>query len=131
MILKNWSKEFYPIHAADATENDLVAIDHCIKKWKGALPKNLKKHGVAYKDHTIYETDVATSNSIDFNGDTCALCQKYQYVLSCKNEIDGTSCPIVRKLGQNCEDIYSRSGSDPKPMLKLLYKTKKFVKAGN
>ena len=129
MSLESWIEEFYPIEANYLTETDLIAINHCIKKWKGALPENLEKHRVKYKGHTIFNKENDISNYLEFYGSSCALC--YKYAGDCIDQTIGPTCPIVRMLGKTCNEVYNSSESDPKPMLELLHQTKKFVEDGN
>ena len=69
MSLTTWREEFYPFRATEV-EPGLPSIEHSLKKWTGALPENLTKHGCRYEYHRIYENDVDT-DYINFDSDSC------------------------------------------------------------
>lgn len=117
MSEETWIAEFYPVPAENVSAED--ALDHSIKKWEGALRKNLKKHGLE-------------SAPIVFDGDSCALCVNYLYIpkkTACK------CCPLFIVRGNvNC--CNERPGEwmspfdqygleeNPRPMLTWLKKAK-------
>lgn len=76
MSLESWKAEFYPIPARGVLKSELVAAQHSLLKWRGALPENLAKHGLQLNKcngHNIEE--IGGSGEFDFNAGTCALCE--------------------------------------------------------
>ena len=72
MSLSSWIKKFYPVKASQLKNaSDLKCVKHALRKWKGAKSKNLKQHGVSYKEFIIEDT----SWSFSFDSDSCSLCQ--------------------------------------------------------
>ena len=102
-------KEFYPTPATKMSRRE--ALEHCIRKWEGVLPKNLKKHEVLYSSHEIIDGD-DDDYFLQFNSDTCALCTLYGHSWHC----DG--CPIKKSC--NLGSAHINSADDPKPMLRVL-----------
>ena len=123
MSLVAWKKEFYPVPAS-RIKTDVMALKHAIRKFTGAKPKNLKKHGVSLSTGTIYVCK-PTVRSFSFDNSTCALCcvhstKDQDYYVRCQ------ACPL---------HIYTRSCTNggrvwpfaifinldnPNPMLKAL-----------
>jgi len=138
MSFKTWIKEFYPVPVEELPKDisDIQAINHSLKKWKGALPKNTKKHNVIYSDYEIMEG--TSTKTLQFFGETCALCKKYyhdkqiitNFVEHCFDPVDNTRCcPIVDMLNrtQTCNMTFFTSKNDVKEMVTLLKRTLKFV----
>jgi hypothetical protein len=127
MSLESWKEEFYPVSATYSmqSEDDLVLVDHCLRKWNGALPKNRKAHGVEFAFGFIIDKEA--KDSLCFNGDSCALCQKYVFS-SCLDE-DDHHCPIVRYTGRRCDygSPYDLAKKSPSVMVKLLKQIRKFL----
>lgn len=141
MSLETWIEAFYKLRASnfslDKRKDDTDCVKHAIKKWKGALPKNTKKHNLVYDDYMISPyRDKA--NGFIFGESTCSLCKKYPH--DCKRYEASDLviyCPIVRMQGDSCVDdcavdgfisTYRASKDDPKPVIDLLKKTLEFVK---
>lgn len=151
MSLESWIEEFYPIEPLYIeSDDDIVLLQHALKKWEGALPENCEKHDVEYFDHEIVDhnaldIDEYAEDTLMFGTTTCSLCQQYPFRKSAQGEctslsiVDSTNkqCPIVRFLGRPCDrtenlyNIYSESRHDPKPMIKLLKDTVQFVEKEN
>ena len=97
----------YPVPAKDAVSTDRDAIDHALNKWAGALPENLKKHGLT---HPPWRENfhLAFSN-------TCSLCIR---------ATDCNDCLVKRICGDDCVEIlnpYDMEGdAEPAFMLLLL-----------
>ena len=85
MSFESWIEEFYPVPARECPKEQAAA--HSLKKWQGALPENLVKHGVVYRYGTIRENG---SHYLSFDSGSCALCHHYvdKYRWTC-----GT-CPL-------------------------------------
>lgn len=102
MSLESWMREFYPVDAIAASGSPLAAAEHSLRKWRGALPDNLKKHGVLYAWHEIYSAGTSEL-VIEFRGNTCALCA------ASKNEED-KSKKLVKPNCQKCPLAIVRNG---------------------
>lgn len=137
MSLATWKKEFYPTTAktAAARTGAVKCIEHSLKKWEGALPENLEKHGLEYEDHVIWNKE--KTESMRFDSWTCALCKKYL------DRYDCSGCPIVIAGNPECDaypleeddngdgvpiDGYRKSENNPQPMIDTLKKTLEFYK---
>jgi len=125
MSFKSWKEEFYPKEADDyINRTDKSCLKHSIQKWEGALPENLEKHQVNYKEHAVF--DLPTTQALHYHGMTCALCRKYDEASPYEDDCDcyssGTDeyCPIVRVKGTTCNDIYTITKNDPTDMINLL-----------
>jgi hypothetical protein len=132
MSLTTWKKEFYPIPASQVSEADAIA--HSLRKWQGTLREALTQHQVTFEDRAIGKPVPAeslrkTSDELNFNADTCALC-RHHIANSC------ATCPILAyKLSldpsfefsdEACEDEYYHTVSrfdkpaNTQPMIDLL-----------
>ena len=127
MSLNSWKKEYYVGRVRTAGKGALTAVEHSLKKWEGLLPKNLKKHGVHISHNEVYNPETGASFPIDCT--SCALCHstidKYQ-------TIDCNECTITHATGQRCDGNNSPYSafldhSNPKPMIKVLKKTKAYI----
>lgn len=132
MSFESWKKEFYPKEANDfVNKTDEECLKHCIQKWKGALPENVEKHQVKYKEHSVFED--LTEQNLYYNGISCALCKKYSDISPDEDDCDCYSyetdeyCPIVRIKGVTCHNIYVNTVNDPTDMIKLLKDTLKGI----
>ena len=121
MSIDSWREEFMPIPARGCPTDDHSMIAHALLKWSGALPENLKKHGVSYENHAVSDG----SKSIIFNGTTCSLCYGYPDGLNsyydrkelwCHNA--QKQCPFFEVNQQACP--YSESRNNPKIMVDAL-----------
>lgn len=120
MSIYTWKDEFLPVSAVDATESDMVAAKHALLKWSGALPTNLKKHGVKYNSHTIYDDN----EQLTFSAGNCALCKMYPGTRDigldeavCVDEV-GDQCPFCIVTNAICP--YNESIDDASVMVKTL-----------
>lgn len=97
MSLTTWKKEFYPETAKKAAKRGVeAAIEHSLRKWRGATDENVKKHDVGVDG---YSASIRGSRSMfTFDYSTCALCSLFY-------DDDCTGCPLVGKDGRRC---YSR-----------------------
>lgn len=121
MSLKSWIEEFYP-PMPPICESDVEQVTHSLNKWKGALPENLKKHGVVYRNRHVI--DDVNGDEFEFGCKTCSLCVSF-----CRC----TNCPIVKVHDRNCDEPsyiddlrdseWMLATTDPIPMVKLLQST--------
>lgn len=117
MSLKTWEKEFYPVAASsEELATDIDRVEHSIRKWEGALKKNVEKHGLDYGGHRLWPGEFL------FDGETCALCQEHGDEDGCQ------TCPTLAVNDSGCSSAYERSWDDPRPMIRLLRKTLKMLK---
>lgn len=123
MSFKSWKKEFYTKDANEyINETDEKCLKHSILKWKGALPENVEKHQVTYKQHAIIEN---STEQLSYTGWTCALCRKYSDSdplndCNCYSNQTDEYCPIVRVKGSTCAAIYEITRNNPTEMIQLL-----------
>lgn len=126
MSLASWKREFYPITAIQAakTKDPGAIVEHSIRKWEGALPENLRKHGLR-KMGIDPEISEVSGKRFPINFESCSLCRAYLSRRSACRE-----CPIYLMRGHVCAAEYGRwnATGDPKPMLRLLRRTLAWVK---
>lgn len=121
MTLKTWLEEFLPEPSKEMTR--VEALRHSIKKYEGALPKNLKKHGVALHRKRIVERTNMFANMEVFVGDYCTLCLLY-YNPNEKGAKACQDCPI-KESGNYCRNhnspwwTFIHTG-EPYEMLRIL-----------
>lgn len=143
MSIESWKREFYPTPAANATNDDITAIEHSLKKWVGLSKSNLDKHnlrkvesiprivsaknddnndGDSNNGFVIYfDEDEDGNDDLYVTGRSCALCQRYSHGCS--------HCPLYEaSKGINCSDIGSpydewMETGNIKPMIKALKKS--------
>jgi hypothetical protein len=128
MSFKSWKVEFYAEDAKDLVErSDMECVEHSIKKWEGALPENLAKHSKSLNYTGARVSTNAGKYVLEFDSETCALCQKYPEDCHTdaesrfENFLDQTKkCPILRETGETCHHAYKHSIDDPSKMIKLL-----------
>lgn len=132
MSFESWKEEFYSVDASDySTKTDEECLKHCIQKWEGALPENVEKHEVKYKDHVVFE-DLSGQN-LCYNDMSCALCKKYSDIAPDEDDYDCYSyetdeyCPVVRIKGYACNDTFVKALNDPTDMIQLLKDTLKGI----
>jgi hypothetical protein len=141
MSLKTWKKEFYPKKAV-ARKSYLTAAKNCLRKWEGALQKNLKRHKVELGYGDI--TDVTNESSFEFATHNCELCLTVPQ-FGAGDEIyeetgqicDCSFCPITKVRGASCCVPLDNMDDDPwftfndenrpYPMIRLLRKTVKYL----
>lgn len=116
MSKKTWKEEFYPIPADEVPLKRAVA--HSLKKWRGLLPRNLKKHG-------LKEAPIEFGMS-----STCALCVNYTAHPASGDMCDG--CPLF-EIGHECQGQGSpydqwATHDDPRPMIAALRVAKEWEK---
>lgn len=120
MSLKSWKEEFYPC-AANSKEAQEKPVTHSLRKWKGALPENLKRHGM--RNNSCGDICSSRRGIFCFDSDSCALCiaSSEPYRVNCN------LCHIKAATGNDCIDEFNRFviEDDPKPMIELLEKTAK------
>lgn len=121
MSLESWKAEFYPTKA-NSIEAMADPIGHSLRKWEGALKKNLRKHCVSFADHYVYKEGEGIPFA--FTGWNCALCERF-YDEDELNTESCEECPIVELTGDDCLDAFSQSADIPMPMIRLLRKVKK------
>lgn len=113
MSEETWLAEFYPIPADKVSAED--ALDHSIKKWEGALKKNLKKHGLGCPP-------------MDFDGHSCALCVHHldEFCEHCPLSIvrGDVACDELRPYERKAPYAQYIVKGNPRPMLTWLKKAK-------
>jgi hypothetical protein len=130
MTLATWKAEFFPeLKYGSALE----AVENSLKKWQGALPENLAKHGgeicKSLKEHVgiragigsglLFGFDPGTDErSIEFNSTTCSLCEYAEAQSKLDPEYDETTdevcrfCPIYAATdGRACTESYREDGT--------------------
>ena len=134
MSLASWKKEFYPSEA-NTIKTRIGAIKHSLRKWVGALPKNLKKHKVELREGRILEPRDYWDAFV-FNSDNCALCQLYfdfylsegdDHCLKCPLYalLNNTRCYGMVGLGEPDRPFELLYDDNPNPMIALLRKALK------
>jgi hypothetical protein len=107
MSLKSWEKEFYPVAARYCAEEN--ALEHTLKKWIGALPRNRKKHGCRFDGINLM--DSVSNSRLVFTTHSCALCIHYE-------ENDCSDCPLKRCYAEGMPyDVFVDTGAVT-PMIK-------------
>ncbi|MEE9366040.1 MAG: hypothetical protein V3W44_05060 [Dehalococcoidales bacterium] len=117
MSLETWKKEFYPTLASRCSKGRAVA--HSLRKWRGMLNKNLKRHGLKRENCVVI--DGAQRFYFIIDSGSCALCKHYIDVGRCRE------CPLSEISGRDCGDArgpYERwmKTGNAKPMIKALEK---------
>lgn len=146
MSLKTWIDEFYPTDIqqfkadlgygiGDPLDYEdpkvvLAAARHSLRKWRGATPENLSKHGCGMVGKMVMSPD---PERFHFSGTTCALCEVFYNNATC--EAQCAACPIEHYSGTDCDgyangrptnktSVYNKSldglDGDPTPMIELL-----------
>lgn len=116
MSIESWKEEF--LGEINDGMSDKECLLHTKKKYEGALPENLEKHGIGLDAGWLFCLD-ANYGEYMFNSSNCSLCIKYIYAYnSCKG------CPI-KEYGTECNGVHSewrefRQTNDPKLMLDLV-----------
>lgn len=117
MSIQSWKKKYFPITVEElrakcgtpqrdedgicaASKEELIAlVDHSIKKFTGAKPKNLAKHGLVKVAHTstIQTADddgpfrfKSVNCQFEFDAYTCGLCSVYWW-----DTIECERCPML------------------------------------
>lgn len=116
MSLKNWKKEFYS-PMVPATKSWLKACEHSLRKWEGATKANLRKHelhwnGAGVEEKIEDDTEYWNAVNLEFNDDTCALCQRADMLIAKSKpgrDVHRCSvCPLVAiQGGIDCTDMDS------------------------
>lgn len=87
MSEKSWREEFYPTDAKEffkkrrTKKNIVAAVEHSLRKWKGAEAGALKRHELDWVP-------------IDFNLKDCSLCQMFV-----KADEECSKCPLAKVRG--------------------------------
>jgi len=99
-----WIRKFYPVEASKVKDTFEDKIGHCITKWTGAIPSNMK----------MYKLDELP---ITFDSSTCALCWGTN---GFKDHSPKCSvCPITNMTGKTCD-----KNAGPTAMIQLLERTR-------
>jgi len=135
MTTKTWKLEFMP-KPIRKNMSARAATEHCVMKWSGLNPANLKKHGLIKIDD---EAELQEKNNHSYeggiliNGRNCALCVVYYEAAEACNKCPlylargGTSCDRqMEKELRSPFEAFERLG-DPKPMIRELKKTLKYL----
>ena len=131
MSINSWKQEFYQGRLRDAARDPVKATEHCIVKWTGLTPANLKKHDLI-KDPDYFNrnsiVNPKTNGRFTVGEAECALC-----LYDSTHSLHGCcACPLI-KVGALCryEDSpyqrWVRTGNN-KPMIVALKKALKYVK---
>jgi len=129
MGLSTWEEEFCPVEAGQCASGNQAMLEHSLRKWRGAIPANLRKHGVEYK-HSASIVDVENSAVFTFNCQSCALCQVYhnERTEQGRGIPDCTGCPLNDMFGGPCcysnpdpYAVFLKTGN-PQPMIEALTK---------
>lgn len=127
---EDWRQEFYPIDALTFKGNVKDAVTLSLKKWEGLKPAILKKYGLRYFKHDLFQ-----GNELEMvmDSDSCHLC----IVFFTKNG-SCSGCPL-NVLDCGCLDEVYETRRDspwnnakysPDHMIQVLKETKKFVDSG-
>jgi hypothetical protein len=102
MSLKSWEEKFMPEDPAGC-KTRVKAAEHSIKKWKGVLSKNLKRHDLVKEGSALRQTDVDGTYGKDFwlDSDTCALCHLVRNPET--DELDCGKCPLTLAGYPSCK----------------------------
>jgi len=125
MSFKTWKAEFYPKPPNKRT-TAVEATKHSLRKWEGALKKNLKKHSVRFEDGAVQDDD----DFLAFDGSSCALCLRFYADLDSEPCM---RCPLFKVVGYGCgcgeeSDIYiDATEGNPKFMVAALRKALRLV----
>ncbi len=120
MSLETWKAEFYTQEAKDVPKAKATA--HCLRKWRGLLPENAKKHGL----HTV-AGGIWTEKGLDLfqiDSRSCALC--YQHMRHLAMRVVCSGCPLQKVLGKKCHGEVGTPyalwihENNPKPMIAAL-----------
>ena len=127
MSIESSREEFYPVAVEELnvyTMDDINLVEHSLKKWEGALKKNLKKHNVSYGDHCLLDEE---HKHFFFYADSCSLCEKYfEYSEDCYDYDNKKYCPLYVTLGESCSGdgkLWCKVHDDVRPMVVKLRKT--------
>lgn len=156
MSINTWKAEFYPVSVEELYHddpcNDLKDIDHCIQKWEGLTPDNLKKHrvkpvsgyllperfklqgtlrqaGDVLIDYEYFWPVKSTKSFFEVCDETCILCYKNPvcYTCSLSKCREGHACGD-KKPGESISPWFAwEERCDPAPMIKWLKKTRRMI----
>jgi hypothetical protein len=120
-----WKKEFYPVEATSVRKAQ--ALNHSIRKWRGLMPDQKKKHKVSRRARAFA--------GITIDAKSCALCEVNQATLNepCHGcelyEVRGNvRCDKLRMDEQEPPWEMWDSYNDPSPMLAWLLLAKELKK---
>lgn len=106
MSEQSWIEEFYPLSATEAAnlaeteDDDLIAVDHSLQKWKGLRDESLSKHGLDKPPVTVF-------------ADTCSLCVRFMDE-DAEEDDKCSSCPLYQaRSGFACDDRRPNEGISP------------------
>ena len=133
MSVNTWINEFMPVEADEVKGSNKDYINHSLKKWYGLQSENLSKHKMKVGDVDYFSIiEDNEGNTVTIGSPSCALCVHHLDDGGCG------SCPIVRFKGHTCDESGEKGelsswdewvqNKDPKPMIKLLEQTLKWVK---
>lgn len=113
MSQQTWNKKHYPVAAEDCPDGG--ELEHTLLKYEGALPRNLKKHGLKLAYDEDYDCQRLEDNKgptqFFFDSGTCA---------PCKNATDCNTC-VFPSLCFVAFEPFCNNGR-PTPMIKLVKK---------
>ena len=135
MSYDSWIAENYPIDAEGATENDLMAIDHALLKWRGLRKKALEKHGVILCGISVCGREGKMElPELPIDSRSCALCVRHLVPDIIIGKRDCSSCPLFEVRGMACDAPKGRSpytsfalAADPEPTIDLLERAREKV----
>lgn len=131
MSLKTWRAEFYPVPASRVSKRDAAA--HSLRKWLGARPAALRRHGFQSLSK-LMDAAIGSASGGEFSARDCALCHRFQ-LEQCEERC--AKCPLaVVRNGIPCFDRMSgesvspycsvRAHADPEPMIRWLRKAVRY-----
>lgn len=106
MSIETWKEEFYPKPAEEATGSELEAARHSLRKWEGARPEALARHGLEAKGLRLEETGLEMA--FHFGADDCALCQ-----FNDNRSDDCHACILYRLRGCACYEVAHEGDGSP------------------
>lgn len=117
--LELWRDVYYPTNAKDASDDPLKAAEHSLRKWLGTRPEILKKFGLRFENHRLWDRNRKAHR---FDSASCALCQ-YEERLYAEDLTlrPCQGCPFTLVHGRFCGDEYSEASSgNVEPMINRL-----------
>jgi len=123
MSVSSWKKEFYPTPAR-RIKTELGAARHDLKKWRGALEENLRKHNVTLVTPGYIQDE--NGNEFSFDNETCASCclsgQNCRRKCDLYKIRDFTPCTLKRDDETENPWYQLLYHNNPRPMIRWLEK---------
>jgi len=137
MSKESWLERYYPVPAEMATQSELEAVEHAIRKFQGLKPKVMSKHGVWLVEAVLCDgpnyDEVLRINSV-----TCALCERHRTepsgLLNCEecilSKVRGVACDRREDYVDEDRAPYQAAvfGGYTTPMLELLHEARRVLR---